>query len=194
MHKRLLLFALFLLGIRSLSAQESNAPVSPTPVFAVKSNLLYDATTSMNLGVEFKTAYKRTFELPVTYNPWTFSGGKKFKHILVQPELRWWLCEPFSGHYWGVHAHYAYFNVGGIGSSHMKKHRYEGWLAGAGISYGYQYYFAPRWNLDLNIGVGYAYLHYEKYDCATCGEYHGKKHKNYFGPTKAAVSLIYLIK
>lgn len=36
---------------------------------ALKSNLLYDATTTMNLGLEFGLARKWTLDVPVNYNP-----------------------------------------------------------------------------------------------------------------------------
>ena len=56
----------------------------------IKTNLLYDATTTFNLGLEFRTGAKTSFDIPVSYNPWTFSDNKKWKHILIQPEFRRW--------------------------------------------------------------------------------------------------------
>jgi hypothetical protein len=179
-----------------------------SPVFAISSNLLYDATTSMNLGLEFRVAQRLTLKLPVTYNPWTFSDNKKFKFLLAQPELRWWLCEPFSGHFFGLHAHYALFNVGGMEAKWLeniayatpafaldKQYRYQGDLYGVGISYGYQFYLAPRWNLELNLGVGYARINYDKYPCEKCGTLlEADQKRDYFGPTQAGISLIYIIK
>ena len=41
---------------------------------AVKSNLLYDATATINLGIEFCLAPKWTFDVSGNYNGWTFSG------------------------------------------------------------------------------------------------------------------------
>lgn len=58
---------------------------------AIKSNLLYDLTTSLNLGGEIRCDDTHTFSLSVNYNPWNFSGNKKMKHFLVQPEYRKWL-------------------------------------------------------------------------------------------------------
>ena len=37
---------------------------------ALKSNLLYDATATMNLGLEFGLARKWTLDIPVNYHPW----------------------------------------------------------------------------------------------------------------------------
>ena len=170
----------------------------------VKTNLLYDATTTFNIGVETTLSPKWTLDLSGNYNPWTFSDNKKLKHILVQPEFRYWFCEAFSGHFLGFHAHSAIYNVAGIelpkigiiggAGPDMEKYRYQGWLAGGGISYGYQFYLGRRWNLEATIGVGYAYLDYDQYECGTCGEFVGSSTKNYFGLTKAGISLIYLIK
>lgn len=194
MKKTIILLLLALLCSRQAIGQQYQVGKRATPSLAVKSNLLHDATTSMNLGMEFKVVRKLTMDVPVTYNPWTFNDNKKFKNLLIQPELRWWSCEPFNGHFFGFHGHYAYYNVGGYGSDHMKESRHEGWLAGAGLSYGYQFYIAPRWNLSFNIGLGYAYMDYEEWECRKCGDFQKKDTKHYFGPTRAGVSLVFFIK
>jgi putative salt-induced outer membrane protein YdiY len=175
-------------------AQEQGTIKNTSPLLTVGSNLLYDATMSMNLGVEFKLNNKFTLKLPLTYNPWKLEDNKKYKFVLAQPELRWWFCEPFTGHFAGFYGHYAYYNVGGVGTEHMKNYRYQGFLLGAGISYGYQFYLSPRWNLETAIGIGYAYLNYDTYYCETCGEFIKNESKNYFGLTQASLSLIYIIK
>lgn len=59
---------------------------------AIKTNLLYDATTTFNLGAEFALSPKWTLDVSGNYNPWTFSNNKKWKHWLVQPEARYWFC------------------------------------------------------------------------------------------------------
>jgi hypothetical protein len=73
----------------------------------------------------------------------------------------------------------------------MQTHRFHGWLAGAGLSYGYRWNFNHRWAMEATIGAGYAYLSYDKYECGDCGEHLGEYAKNYFGPTKMGLSLIY---
>lgn len=180
------------------------------PAFAqkagIKTNLLYDATSTMNLGVEFGLSQKWTFDILGNYNPWDFDG-RKMKHWLVQPEVRYWLCEKFNGHFFGLHTHGGQYNFGGmlpwgfsngkmfgIENKNILKYRYQGWLVGAGISYGYQWILGNRWNLEASLGIGYAYMDYDKYPCGNCGEKLESGHRNYFGPTKAAVSIIYIIK
>lgn len=163
---------------------------------ALKNNLLYDATTSLNIALELKAGQRTTLHLPVGYNPWTFSDNRKLKHILVQPEFRWWVCEPFEGHFWGVHAHWAFYNVGGIKTPfrNTREYRHQGWLAGAGVSYGYSWILAPRWSIEATIGAGYAYLSYDKYPYQKCAERIGSDTHHYFGITKLGLSLVFMIK
>lgn len=153
-----------------------------------------------NIGIEMSLNRKYTLDVEAGYNPFTFNDNKKFKHWIVMPELRYWTCESFNGHFFGVHALASEFNVGGIDIpigrlKDIKDHRYEGYAFGGGISYGYQWPIAKRLNLELSIGAGYAYLLYDKYKCEKCGDKIESDVKdNYFGITKAAVSLIYFIK
>lgn len=53
---------------------------------ALKSNLLYDATTTMNLGLEIGLACKWTLDIPVNYNPWKLSDGKRLRHLGYSPK------------------------------------------------------------------------------------------------------------
>lgn len=153
---------------------------------AVKTNALMWATTTLNAGVEVALSPKYTLELAAAYNPWTFKNDKKMHLWLAQPELKYWLCEKFEGHFLGLHLH------GGQYYGGFSKKRYDGYLAGGGFTYGYNWILSPHWNLEAAIGLGYARLWYTespRIPCEKCGE---EKHKNYVGPTKAAVSLIYL--
>lgn len=185
--KKLFLLLALVLGSLSLSAQK----------VAVKTNLLYDVTTTLNLGFEFRVAPKWTIDVSGNYNPFSFKNDKKIKHWLVQPEARYWFCEAFNGHFLALHALGGVFNVGnmdlGIYPS-FKNHRYEGEMYGAGLGYGYQFILGKRWNLGLEIGVGWIRANYDKYDCPHCGEWIKDGKKDYFGLTKAAISLIYIIK
>jgi hypothetical protein len=160
----------------------------------VKSNILYDISTTINLGLEISMAPQWTIDLPVNYNPWTFGDTKKLKHWLIQPEIRYWMCEKFSGHFWGLHAHIGAYNIGGISQLGLKDFRYEGNIYGGGISYGYHWVLNPHWSLEATLGLGYAYLSHAQYPCEKCATKIADLARNYFGPTKAGISLIYLIK
>lgn len=113
----------------------------------------------------------------------------------IQPEVRYWLCERFNGHFFGLHAHYAEYNAGGINfNADFHRNRYQGHLYGAGLSYGYQWLIGKRWNLEATVGLGYARLWDRKYPIAECGEVIRTRSRNYFGPTKIGLALIFIIK
>lgn len=184
--KRRLLVLIFLLVVLQLTGYGQN--------WAFKSNLLYDATTTLNLGVEGSMGKKMTFDLSANYNPWHFNDFR-IKHGLIQPEIRYWFCEKFMGHFIGLHGAYARYNVGGLFfNDNMKHHRYQGHLFGGGFTYGYQWVLSDHWNLEAALGIGYARLNDKKYPCADCGTVIKNESRNYFGPTKIALSIVYILK
>ena len=184
MNKIYFMLAILLASVNSSLAQK----------WAVKSNLLYDATATINLGVEAALGPRVTLDISGNYNPWEF-GDARWKHWLIQPEVRYWLCERFNGHFFGLHAHYAEYNAGGINfNADFHRHRYQGHLYGAGLSYGYQWLIGKRWNLEATVGLGYARLWDRKYPIAECGEVIRTRSRNYFGPTKIGLALIFIIK
>lgn len=166
----------------------------------LKTNLLADGFLSPNLGIEIGLAPRWTLDLSGQVNFWDVNKHK-WKHWLVQPEARYWFCDRFSRHFLGFHALGGKFNVGmiqndiklfGVDYSPLSDHRYQGWAVGGGVAYGYAFILGRHWNLELELGVGYAYLQYDKFECAECGRKVGDNNRHYVGPTKAAVNLVYL--
>jgi hypothetical protein len=194
-HVAFIVVLLALFG--SVEAQNIELMPNTSPKWAGSTNLLYDATASANLGVEFQIHKKWTLKVPVAYNPWQFGKElgsiKQFKFVLIQPELRRWLCDPFSGWFFGVHAHYAKFNASGFDIGNLPDYRFEGDIYGGGLTVGYDFYLAPRWSLEASLGLGYIHAAYDRYNCISCWYVDSGK-ENYFGPTQVGLSLIYLIK
>lgn len=100
---------LFILFISGCFLTGSNAQS-----IAVKSNLLYDATSTLNMGVELGLSRQWTLDVPLNYNPWKPGNGRRLRHWGIQPEARYWFCERFNRTFVGLHGHYADFNVGGF--------------------------------------------------------------------------------
>jgi hypothetical protein len=175
-----------------------NAPGVHSQDVALKTNVLYDAALSPNLGIEFGMAPKWSFDLSGNVNAWTLSHGHRWKHWLAQPEARYWFCERFAGHFLAMHLLGGQYNIGGynftmLGTKLESAYRYQGWFAGAGIGYGYSWALSKHWNIEAEIAVGYAYTRYDKYECANCGKKVDDDHPhNYVGPTKAALNLVYV--
>ena len=81
---------------------------------AVKTNLLGWATTTINGGAEMAVAHRQTVQVFGALNPWTFSGERRARFWAAQPEWRYWLCERFNGHFFGIHAMGGEYNVKNI--------------------------------------------------------------------------------
>ncbi len=169
---------------------------------AIKTNLVYDATATINAGLEFGLAPKWSLDVSGNFNAWTILNSARWKHWAVQPEARYWFCDRFSGHFLAVHLHGGLYNVGSIKNklnflgtdfSKLTNQRFQGWFAGAGVAYGYSWILGKHWNLEAEIGFGYSYTVYDKFECAGCGKKieEGIDH-HYVGPTKAAINLVYL--
>lgn len=174
---------------------------------AIKTNLLYDATGTVNLGVEFLLGKKTTLDISGNYNAWYTDKSKneKVRHALIQPEFRYYFDERFKGHYVGAHLLAGEYNVCGdnwlFGSmidmstiSDMERGRYQGVGYGAGLTYGYVMPLANRLNLEFNVGLGYIYLDYDQYGPDKCDPLVGSDTDGYFGLTKLGVTLSYVIK
>lgn len=169
---------------------------------ALKNNILGDAMLNPNIGIEFEAAPRWTVDVPFSFNAWTLSHDRRWKHWAVQPGARYWFCNTFAGHFVGVHAHGGQYNIGGLHNSikflgtdfsKLTDTRFQGWFVGAGVSYGYAWILNKHWNLEAEIGFGWSYTRYDRYPCQHCGDkIENNKAHNYVGPTKAAVNLVYV--
>ena len=56
---------------------------------AVKTNLLYDAALTLNLGAEVRLLPRWTMDVSGNLNAWAVNGHR-WKHWVVQPEFRYW--------------------------------------------------------------------------------------------------------
>lgn len=200
--KRYLIIAVlfFLASAGTASAQK----------LAVKTNALYWGTATPNLGLEYAMADRWTLELEGGYNPWTFDSEKnmKIKHWLVSPEVRYWFCESFLGHFVGINGNYTLFNISGIptpgvfidissntdSKTDLKNSRVQGWAVGAGVTYGYAFPIARRWNMELTLGYGIWYTEYGQYESRKCGLFQQDVQKWALGPTALGVSFMFMIK
>lgn len=169
---------------------------------AVKTNLIGDALLNPNAALEFGIAPRWTFDVSGQFNLWTLSHNRSWKHWVAQPEIRYWFCDRFSGHFVGAHLLGGQYNVGGIdiplnllGTDFrkLKDTRFQGWFGGAGVAYGYDWVLSEHLNLEAELGLGWTYTRYDRFRCAGCGKkIEEDMPHNYFGVTKAAINVVYV--
>ena len=131
---------------------------------AVKTNLLYWAATTPNIGIDIAVGKHSTIGMTANYNPWTLGTDNKIQHWFLRPEYRYWVTEKYTRLYFGVHA------IGGD-----------------------QFYVSPHWNIELSAGAGLARLSYhaEPVNGPKAASYTNRKRILPI-PTELGVSFVYL--
>ena len=181
-------------------------------MIAVKSNALYWASSTPNVGLEYAFGDRWTVELEAGYNPWLLNSQKnmKAKHLLISPEVRYWFCHSFQGNFVGINANYVKYNIGALPISFsdlfinlspdvpampdLTNSRIQGWALGAGLTYGYSFPFARRWLLELTGGLGWWYTAYNQFESRKCGLMQQSVKRHALGLSTLGVSFIYMIK
>lgn len=175
----------------NISAPESYFKTG-LPSFNVKTDLLYTlASSTINIGGEMGFGDKTSLELTAGAGFWNKvnSTGNKNTSFIIRPEFRYWLCERFNGHFFGVNAVYEHgrYNF----TTFKNEYDYMGNSWGMGITYGYHYMLGARWGVELALGAGFSIA---SYDVNKNGNNSEEWDKFYFGLTRASISLVYIIK
>lgn len=163
---------------------------------AVKNNALYDIALVPNIGMEVALTKQLTIDVGLNYNPFRFNDEKQWRHWLLQPEVRYWFCQKFEGHFVGVHLLGGTYNMQNVRYPFgyfkpLRTARFQGWYWGAGVSYGYNWILSNHWGVETTVGVGYIRAYYDKYNCSECCPIEDKGYRNYIGPTKLGVTFAY---
>ena len=168
--------------------------------FALRNNLLYDATLSPNLGAELRLDSTWTAGLLFGINAWDIDKqeNKKWRHLLVAPTFRKYLNgAAFQKGYLETDLIYSHFNVGntcipfGLYSS-VKDRRLQGDLFALGGKYGYGWILGRDWRLEAEAGIAVGYAWFKEYDCPLCGAFLGNGDRIFLLP-QLGVNVVYII-
>ena len=173
--------------------------VEPMPFMALRTNMLYDVALIPNIGVEFWLPMNFTIGADY-FATWLYSDAK---HIYWQGyggylTLRYYFGKRaaekrFVGHHVGIYGSVLTYDVefGGKGYQAAK----PGF--GGGIEYGFSLPVHECLAIDFNIGVGYQGGEYKVYRPTYDGSGHyewlSTHRRRWFGPTKAEISLKWMI-
>ena len=173
---------------------------SVKPLFALKTNLLFDAALMPNIEIEIPIGKRWSINAEYMFPWWLFDGDNYALQILMGGlEGRYWLGsrnnrsarEVLTGHFVGLYA------GGGEYDLQWKENGYQGeFFIAAGISYGWAARIARNLHLEFNIGIGLLrtdYRHYHARDNNQTLLWQENGNYTWFGPTKAKISLVWLL-
>lgn len=178
------------------SIAESTVPTKKPFCMAIKTNLLEDIALVPNIGIEFHLG--RGFSVAASWHhAWWKNDSKKQYWRTYGGELaiRKYLGraakeKPLTGHHLGIYGQAFTYDFA-FGS---KGWLCDTWSYAAGIEYGYSVPIHRRLNLDFVIGIGYMQGLYKEYiPQDDCDVWQATKRLQWIGPTKAEISLVWLI-
>lgn len=172
------------------------------PLFALKTNLLFDLASALNVEIEIPIGRRWSIAAEYIFPWWlwerrqialqTLSGNIEGRYWFgnrdEKPQLTGW----FAGLYAG----------GGYYDFEWKDKGYQGeFYIAAGVSGGYAHTINKKGTLrmEYSLGVGYLDTKYREYKPMTGvdGEWHLIRQRNgnhsWFGPTRAKVSLVWML-
>lgn len=189
--KYVFLIVAFLFGVSTMATGQ-----------AIKVNLPTTILGTPNIGAEFTISQQLSLNGDILWAPYMSKKHEEvFRSLIGTLELRYYVKpkyyytnDLFDGFYVGPYAMAGNFNIGLYKGENQDSFRYKGWGVSGGASLGYKFYLSKRFRLDVNLGVGYAHLQYDKFLLG--GEWADyalskKDTKAWIGPTKFGVNLTY---
>lgn len=170
------------------------------PLFALKTNLLFNIALMPNVEIEVPIGKRWSVNGEYMFPWWLLKDNRYCLEILSGGlEGRYWLGnsqnreqrEVLTGHFVGLYA------GGGKYDLQWKENGYQGeFFIAAGISYGWATCIARNLHLELNIGIGLLrtdYRHYHAQNNYQTLLWQENGNYTWFGPTKAKISLVWLL-
>jgi hypothetical protein len=170
---------------------------------ALKIDLPYLLVGAPNIGAEFTLSQQLTINGDILWMPFMYKTKEEvFRVLQTSLDLRcyvnpkyYYTNDMFDGFYVGPYAMYGRFNIGfATHANPDDNRRFRGWGMSAGVSLGYKFYLSRRLRLDLNMGIGYMHLQFDRFILGgEWAEYPiARKDTEYWiGPTKFGVHLVY---
>ena len=171
------------------------------PLFALKTNLLYDLLSGLNVGIELPIG--EHFSLAGEWIfPWWLYEKKQYALEIVSGnlEVRYWFGHRtkdnlLTGWHMGIYGGAGLYDV------EWKTKGYQGeFIIPFGLSGGFAHKISRNWRMEYSLGIGYMTNKYREYIPQKCGyddEWHLIKQQSgkstWIGPTHAKVSLVWMI-
>ena len=185
-----------------------NAPApEPKPVLALKTNLLLDAASVVNLGLELPLGKRFSIGADV-YCPWWRNSGADVTIQMFGADLeaRYWFGDrerrkKMTGFFAGVYAGAGYFDFQ-FGRLTDGKGMQSDFFFTGGLCAGYTHAISRSLRLEYSLGVGYYHCNFREYISVKDTKFGDIKAIEYpwdtkrsigFLPTRASMSLVWMI-
>jgi len=158
------------------------------PYMALKTNLAYDGLGVLNLAYECQIARKWSAELPVMWGFPAWKDDRSLRMAAIQPGVKFWFGEVGTGHAVGADVALGWYNYT------WERRRYQNEsrpLMGVSVNYAYTLNMGKGWKAEFQLGVGYVNTRYNTYYNIDNGALINTRNRNYFGPTRVGISLVY---
>jgi hypothetical protein len=171
------------------------------PMFALKTNLLFDAATALNVELEIPIGKRFSVAGEWIFPFWEFDQ----KHVIETKtgilEARYWLGNraekpKLTGWFVGLYGGGGSFDFG-WGDTGYQSNPY--WMAGMSGGYAHTVSKNGNWRMEYSLGVGYLHAAYSEYKptLGIDGDWHLIRQKDgvfrWIGPARAKVSLVWMI-
>lgn len=171
---------------------------------SIGTNLLYDAAALPTVRLEFYLSHNWSIGGNWTYGWWDSNHLHRYWRayggdIAVR---RWFgkaaMEKPLTGHHLGLYGGIVTYDFEWGGTGYMgglpEKTLWDRCNYMAGVEYGYSLPVGHRLNIDFTVGIGCLWGKYIKYDPVDgYYQYRSTHNLRWFGPTKAEISLVWLI-
>lgn len=167
---------------------KSNRQTDNKNNLSLRANLLRWATTTPDIGIEWKINPLFGIQINGSWGPWKWDNKNRHYALWeISPEVRYYIKKNKNA-YIGVIYKIGEFNY------KLSETGTQGKIMGGGITGGYKLKLNDVLSLDFSLGLGYLYTDYEKYSVTNgiciCKE---KGTKNWWGPVSAGVTLVWKI-
>lgn len=156
---------------------------------AVKTNALYWAALSPNIGFEFRMSRHFTMNLEGSFSPFDKVGSFGLKHGSISPEVRYWFNgRPQTRHFVGVMGMATMYDL------RFKDTCHAGDAFGGGVTYGYSYVLNKRWSFEGTVGLGVLHRSEKKYGYGAPIPDEVNNKGVTFAPLKLGITAVYILK
>ncbi len=165
---------------------------------ALSTNMLYDCLLVPNIGI--RTSFAGRYTVAADWMATWLNDSRHHYYRIYGGDLDLSYriggadrtTNPFAGHHIGVYASIVYYDLQrGVSHRGVMSAKYN---YAAGLSYTWSLPVARRFNIDFSIGIGYMWGKFKRHTPIDDHDVWLSTHRrSWFGPTRASVSLVWLI-